>query len=265
MAASPDGDLISRPHQRVALLGLKLFELAAPGSAGIHHAVIASTPKVANIRGKSGPELRPIELPVVIIAQTIRANLLAMRWRRPWLDAVQARLRSSRPQPGACLWVRTTLRAPMTSRCLKKGCPCFAIRPSRSFPPVEFCLGVRSCQAANSRPERNMVSSGRLRREPRPLWDRSRASRTATSTSDLLAGSERARGRWLRLAAPIPSVRSQGRCDAAWAGNISYLVIQQVHRTIHPLSAAALCPRLRPASVAPLPTKSNCQGELRTG
>ncbi len=34
------------------------------------------------------------------------------------------------------------------------------MRPSRSFPPVEFYLSVRPSQAANSRPERNLVGSG---------------------------------------------------------------------------------------------------------
>ncbi len=41
MAAGPDGDRGSRPHQRVALVALKALRACSiPSSAGVHHAVI---------------------------------------------------------------------------------------------------------------------------------------------------------------------------------------------------------------------------------
>jgi hypothetical protein len=64
MAAGPDGDRGSRPHQRVALVALKALRacsIPAPPvsimlSFALHH-------KVAWTRGSSGRELRPIEFP----------------------------------------------------------------------------------------------------------------------------------------------------------------------------------------------------------
>jgi hypothetical protein len=65
MAAGPDGDRGSRPHQRVALVALKALRACSiPSSAGVHHAVICPhTIRLPNIREMSGRELRPIEFP----------------------------------------------------------------------------------------------------------------------------------------------------------------------------------------------------------
>jgi len=91
--------------------------------------------------------------PVFIIAQRIRATLLAMATvtslagffaSRPTIQSRKAPLR-----------LPTTLSsevAPKTSSFLMYRLPCLVMPPSVCLPPLEFCLGVRPSQAAKSRP-----------------------------------------------------------------------------------------------------------------
>ena len=49
--------------------------------------------------------------------------------------------------------------APATSSQRKCRLPCLEILPSRSFPPVECCLGTKPIQAARLRPDENVFQS----------------------------------------------------------------------------------------------------------
>lgn len=91
-----------------------------------------------------------------MIAQTTRAILLAMATlaTRAGLRASKARRRGSAAS-GLCRARRIREVAPITRSFLRYRSPILVMRPSRSFPPLEFCDGVRPSQAANSRPERN--------------------------------------------------------------------------------------------------------------
>jgi len=50
--------------------------------------------------------------------------------------------------------------APMIRRRRKLRSPIFVVRPNRSLPPLECCLGTRPSQAAKSRPRRKVTAAG---------------------------------------------------------------------------------------------------------
>ena len=54
---------------------------------------------------------------------------------------------------------RRTATAPAMSRLRMYLSPRLLVRPKRSLPPLEFCLGVIPSQAANSRPDLNKDGS----------------------------------------------------------------------------------------------------------
>jgi hypothetical protein len=63
-------------------------------------------------------------------------------------------------KPGFRRPQRMTDKAPVKSKRRMVRSPILVIRPSRSFPPLEFCRGTRPSQAAKSRPERKPPISG---------------------------------------------------------------------------------------------------------
>src|SRR5271155_1540061 len=92
--------------------------------------------------------------PVVMIAQTIRASLLAnatattlggLRALSAASQSHNAPLRFGAP--------RKTEMAPNTRSRRIYRLPYLVIDPNLSLPPVEFCLGVAPSQAAKSRPD----------------------------------------------------------------------------------------------------------------
>jgi hypothetical protein len=93
------------------------------------------------------------------IAHAMRAVLLAIA-----TDTSLAGLRSSNRaihgnEDASRRARRTTAVAPTTSNRLMVRSPCLLIRPSRSFPPLLFCRGVRPSQAANCRADLNSAAS----------------------------------------------------------------------------------------------------------
>ena len=96
-------------------------------------------------------------------AHAVRAVLLA-------IATVTSRcgLRSSRDRTQAAVrvWLvsarRVTDVAPTIGKRRRSPLPIFETRPSRSFPPDEFCLGTSPSQAANCRPDLKVVGSGTL-------------------------------------------------------------------------------------------------------
>src|SRR5271170_644751 len=55
-----------------------------------------------------------------------------------------------------------TASAPATNRPRRYRSPRLLILPSRSLPPLEFCLGTRPIQAEKSLPDRNIFGSATL-------------------------------------------------------------------------------------------------------
>jgi hypothetical protein len=74
---------------------------------------------------------------------------------------LRASIRASYEPSGAPLRAarRTAATAPMISNLRMSRRPIFDVRPSRSLPPLECCLGVRPTQAAKSRPFENVSIS----------------------------------------------------------------------------------------------------------
>ena len=94
------------------------------------------------------------------MAQTTRAVLLAIATRTT-LVGLRASKACTQPDRSSlrALVQRRTARAPWTSNRLRYLSPRFDIRPSRSLPPLEFCLGTRPSQAASCRPDWNCDAS----------------------------------------------------------------------------------------------------------
>ena len=91
---------------------------------------------------------------VVIIAQTIRASLLANATATT-LAGLRALSAASQSHNAPLRFgaARKTEMAPNTRSRRIYRLPCLVIDPNFSLPPVEFCLGVAPSQAAKSRPD----------------------------------------------------------------------------------------------------------------
>ena len=90
--------------------------------------------------------------PVVMIAQTIRASLLANATATT-LGGLRALSAASQSHNAPLRFgaARKTEMAPNTRSRRIYRLPCLVIDPNFSLPPVEFCLGVAPSQAAKSR------------------------------------------------------------------------------------------------------------------
>src|SRR5271154_2839887 len=102
---------------------------------------------------------------VVMIAQTIRASLLANATATT-LGGLRALSAASQSHNAPLRFgaARRTEMAPNTRSRRIYRLPCLVIEPSFSLPPVEFCLGVTPSQAAKSRPDLKTCGSGALAR-----------------------------------------------------------------------------------------------------
>src|SRR6202043_1527320 len=98
--------------------------------------------------------------PVLIIAQMIRASLLASATvtRRAGFFARSALIHSA-SAPLRLLTLRSSEVAERTSSFLMWRFP-LLMPPSVCLPPLEFCRGVSPSQAAKSRPDLNTLGSG---------------------------------------------------------------------------------------------------------
>src|SRR3984957_5955843 len=103
--------------------------------------------------------------PVVMIAQTIRASLLANATATT-LGGLRALSAASQSHNAPLRFgaARKTEMAPNTRSRRIYRLPCLVIDPNFSLPPVEFCLGVAPSQAAKSRPDLKACGSGALAR-----------------------------------------------------------------------------------------------------
>jgi hypothetical protein len=103
--------------------------------------------------------------PVVMIAQTIRASLLANATATT-LGGLRALSAASQSHNAPLRFgaARKTEMAPNTRSRRIYRLPCLVIDPNFSLPPVEFCLGVTPSQAAKSRPDLKACGSGALAR-----------------------------------------------------------------------------------------------------
>jgi hypothetical protein len=82
----------------------------------------------------------------ILLASATAASLIGLR-------AISLPIQLSE-KPGSRRPHRIAERAPVTNKRRIVRSPIFVIRPRRSFPPLEFCLGTRPSHAAKSRPER---------------------------------------------------------------------------------------------------------------
>src|SRR5687768_12163724 len=90
----------------------------------------------------------------------MRADLLA-RATVAILTGLRARSCTAHGRrPASSRTVRITAVAPTTSSRRRWLPPCLLMPPSRSLPPELYGRGVRPSQAANCRPDRNIVASG---------------------------------------------------------------------------------------------------------
>src|SRR5690349_17796826 len=140
------------------------------GSPGVHH-FTSHWPTVAAVSGETcstacryagaiGASERKSS-PVVMIAQAMRANLLASATVTSRAGRRCKSLLVQTARGSVLLWSQRELAvAPRTRRRRRYGLPCLVILPSLSFPPLEFRCGTRPSHAAKSRPERNMEGSG---------------------------------------------------------------------------------------------------------
>ena len=88
------------------------------------------------------------------MAQAMRAILLA-RATAATLTGLRSMILASHSRlVPRCRAYLMTAMAPVTSNHRKYRLPCFEIRPRRSLPPVECCLGTSPIQAARLRPDK---------------------------------------------------------------------------------------------------------------
>src|SRR5580700_11562729 len=101
--------------------------------------------------------------PVVMIAQTIRASLLANATATT-LAGLRALSAASQSHNAPLRFgaARKTEMAPNTRSRRIYRLPCLVIDPNFSLPPVEFCLGVAPSQAAKSRPDLKACALARI-------------------------------------------------------------------------------------------------------
>ncbi len=104
----------------------------------------------------AGSNLGSLNLsPCTIMAQAMRAILLA-RATAATLTGLRSMILASHSRlVPRCRAYLMTAMAPVTSNHRKYRLPCFEIRPRRSLPPVECCLGTSPIQAARLRPDEN--------------------------------------------------------------------------------------------------------------
>src|SRR5690349_13980059 len=157
----------SAPRAQDAGRGSECPGLRFAGSSSPHFAL----PNVAAVSGETcsiacrysgaiGASERKSS-PVVMIAQAMRANLLASATVTSRAGRRCKSLLVQTARGSVLLWSQRKLAvAPRTRRRRRYGLPCLVILPSLSFPPLEFCRGTRPSHAAKSRPERNMEGSG---------------------------------------------------------------------------------------------------------
>jgi hypothetical protein len=127
----------------------------------VHYIAIA-LPKLCPVLllGRSHRRLSIYRSPVIIMAQIILAILLASATAAIFGDR-RARNLTSHGRFVPCLWAyRITASAPITSNCRRYRSPRFVMPPSFTLPPLEFCRGTRSIQAARSLPVLNAAGSG---------------------------------------------------------------------------------------------------------
>src|SRR5580693_3774240 len=126
--------------------------------------------------------------PVVMIAQTIRASLLANATATT-LAGLRALSAASQSHNAPLRFgaARKTEMAPNTRSRRIYRLPCLVIDPNFSLPPVEFCLGVAPSQAAKSRPDLKARGSGALAR----IAEAASAPTPGTLAASRLTGSRR--------------------------------------------------------------------------
>src|SRR3984957_13551201 len=126
--------------------------------------------------------------PVVMIAQTIRASLLANATATT-LAGLRALSAASQSHNAPLRFgaARKTEMAPNTRSRRIYRLPCLVIDPNFSLPPVEFCLGVAPSQAAKSRPNLKACGSGALAR----IAEAASAPTPGTLAASRLTGSRR--------------------------------------------------------------------------
>ena len=126
--------------------------------------------------------------PVVMIAQTIRASLLANATATT-LAGLRALSAASQSHNAPLRFgaARKTEMAPNTRSRRIYRLPCLVIDPNFSLPPVEFCLGVAPSQAAKSRPDLKACGSGALAR----IAEAASAPTPGTLAASRLIGSRR--------------------------------------------------------------------------
>lgn len=115
-----------------------------------------------SVRGLANISVRK-HSPVFIIAQVIRASLLAGATvtSRAGFFAKSPTIQSRKPPRRFSTTFKSDV-APRTSSFLMYRFPALVMAPRVGLPPLEICLGVSPSQAAKSRPELNTPGSGTL-------------------------------------------------------------------------------------------------------
>src|ERR1700735_4541468 len=134
--------------------------------------------------------------PVVMIAQTIRASLLANATATT-LAGLRALSAASQSHNAPLRFgaARKTEMAPNTRSRRIYRLPCLVIDPNFSLPPVEFCLGVAPSQAAKSRPDLKACGSGALARIAEAASAPTPGTLAASRLTDRVDGWRRSRAR----------------------------------------------------------------------
>ena len=167
-AAGPDGFRDPLPNGRATFLATTLHGLC--GSSDRPISIFSSSPAPAADERSGGGRRRPVGFPLVIMAHTMRAILLA--------KATAASLRGLRPsrlsshcetagRPGLACWI--TAVAPSTSSCRSRSSPARLMPPSRCLPAVEHSRGTRPTRPRSGAP----IELRRIdpqRKAQRPDW-----------------------------------------------------------------------------------------------